>query len=526
MRINFITITSYKNLKNFTVEFRADDFATVLLGRNASGKSNFIEALVRIFRNLHLQESPPFAYIIDYTCWGHQIKISAAPFNAKSKEYQFIVDGAEVKRSVFFDNIRFYLPKHIFTYYSGPSNRLEKLFDQHQFLFYQSLLKDTEELKTLERPLFYVTQQHARFVIPSFYISEDPIIKNFLEETFGILGFESMLFVLKQPEWYKGGKANIERYKSLGGDERFWYSRGVVRQTLSKIYDYSLAPVHASDNVRKDFIRQNVNQEHLYLFIPDEEHLRSLAGEYTTSIEFFKALQSIYLSDLLEDLRVRVKKRHVDGSIQFTDLSEGEQQLLTVLGLIRFTTDSESLILLDEPDTHLNPAWQREYTDLLKKIVGSNLDDSQLIMTTHSPLIAQNTKQPDIILFKDDGGIVKSDSDTDFFRGWRIDQVLTSELFGLKSARPKVFDDDLDERAALISNGITTVEQEGRLEELENRIGILPTGETTEEIKNRIELREEANEIPADVRAAAAALLRSLSANNPKNANLNNDQNK
>jgi hypothetical protein len=34
-------------------------------------------------------------------------------------------------------------------------------------------------------------------------------------------------------------------------------------------------------------------------------------------------------------------------------LSEGEQQLLMVLGLMRFTKSHQSLVLLDEPDTHL-----------------------------------------------------------------------------------------------------------------------------------------------------------------------------
>ncbi|WP_315969339.1 AAA family ATPase, partial [Klebsiella pneumoniae] len=39
---------------------------TVVVGRNGSGKSNVLEALVTIFRNLDLGEAPPFSYEIIY----------------------------------------------------------------------------------------------------------------------------------------------------------------------------------------------------------------------------------------------------------------------------------------------------------------------------------------------------------------------------------------------------------------------------------------------------------------------------
>ena len=39
---------------------------TMIVGLNGSGKSNVIEALVSIFRNLDLGETPLFAYEIKY----------------------------------------------------------------------------------------------------------------------------------------------------------------------------------------------------------------------------------------------------------------------------------------------------------------------------------------------------------------------------------------------------------------------------------------------------------------------------
>ena len=82
-------------------------------------------------------------------------------------------------------------------------------------------------------------------------------------------------------------------------------------------------------------------------------------------------------------MRIRVKVRNADGSLTFRDLSEGEQQLLMVLGLLRFTKEDEALFLLDEPDTHLNPAWGIQYLEFLKKVVGAQKVDIVILRIIH-----------------------------------------------------------------------------------------------------------------------------------------------
>src|SRR5690606_13448749 len=133
------------------------------------------------------------------------------------------------------------------------------------------------------------------------------------------------------------------------------------------------------------------NQEHLYLYISNQEKLQKIAKKYGNNAVFFKSLESTYISDLIQEVRVKVKKKNVNGEVTFKELSEGEQQLLTVLGLLRFTKEEESLILLDEPDTHLNPIWKSKYMNLLYEIVRESKpkekETSQILMTTHDPLV-------------------------------------------------------------------------------------------------------------------------------------------
>ena len=65
----------------------------------------------------------------------------------------------------------------------------------------------------------------------------------------------------------------------------------------------------------------------------------------------------------------------------------------------------------------------------------------------------------------------------------RVDQILTSDLFGLESARPPQIDDALAERTRLLSQARLSDADEQRLRELEAQIGELPTGETPEDLQ-------------------------------------------
>ena len=62
MRLDRLSIPNYRNLRSFEIDFDESQPTTVLIGRNGSGKSNLIEAIVEIFRELELGGAPGFAY--------------------------------------------------------------------------------------------------------------------------------------------------------------------------------------------------------------------------------------------------------------------------------------------------------------------------------------------------------------------------------------------------------------------------------------------------------------------------------
>lgn len=75
MRLDKLTIGSvkdspthqFKNLKNVTIDFDQDHWVTVVIGWNGTGKSNVLEALAIIFRDLIAKKRiPGFAFQLAY----------------------------------------------------------------------------------------------------------------------------------------------------------------------------------------------------------------------------------------------------------------------------------------------------------------------------------------------------------------------------------------------------------------------------------------------------------------------------
>ena len=150
-----------------------------------------------------------------------------------------------------------------------------------------------------------------------------------------------------------------------------------------------------------------------------------------------------------------------------------------VLGLMRFTKEDESLFLLDEPDTHLNPAWSVLYLNFIENIVGDQ-QNSHVIILTHNPLtLASLTKQQVKIMDRDpETEQVRSSSAEDDPKGMGVAGILTSDIFGLRSTLDLETLRILDEKRILASQPQLSPEQLERLDELNEDLAKLKFTET------------------------------------------------
>lgn len=481
----------FKNLKNVTIDFDQDHWVTVVIGWNGTGKSNVLEALAIIFRDLISQErKPAFAFQLAYRMGSAEnqrhIHIDADPDRDKEPFTIHVATDAEaraegtlipfidgeapisalrgkaIKINAFLKADREYLPRYVFSYYSGEGSRMYDIFKPYLKDYYQKLVRS----KTDPEPkrLFYALPVHSQFVLLAFLINPTESTKGFFLKELGInldTGIESVLFELREPKW-----------NSKEGDERFWFSRGLAQRFLDRLMDVSLAPISIKRKVPKSIWNKNSTEnEYKYLYVKDIESLKQLVGDQKSK-EFFRDLESTFVSDLIEAVHIRVKLEKNDGSVVFRELSEGEQQLLTVLGLLHFTAEDESLFLLDEPDTHLNPRWSVDYLNYLKSFVGQNSegrDNSHIVLTTHNPLaIAELVKEQVQILKRNDEARQVQTRRPDFDpRGMGYAGIVTSDMFGLAAALD-VHTQGLLEKKRLLSlkDGPITEEEREELERI------------------------------------------------------------
>jgi len=463
MKVDKLHIRSrFKNLENVKVDFNKDHLMTVVVGRNGSGKSNVLEALVAIFRNLDLGEAPPFSYELVYRLgephkpnqpsgrWL-EITINADPTcDTTAKQYRVQVrdllaydklDDISGERpsgnAIPFSKVKRdkegkapYLPNYVFAYYSGPSDRLENHFKKHRTDFYRRLLKDELDLKGDIRPLFYAKPHHSQFVLLAFFLSkQDSAEKAFLREHLSIEGLDSIHFVMRQPGWAKKK------------GELFWGARGIVRRFLDELIKHTLSPIKVTRQEDTSLTGSNIRNEFFHLFLPDVNALRKFAEDLSPD-ELFKMLESTLLSEIISEVSIRVKVSSSKEQLTFRELSEGEQQLPTVWGLLKFTGGKDSLFLLDEPDTHLNPSWAVKYLKFLREFV-PNHETSHLLMVTHHPLaIAELKKEQVQVMKRGEAQQIIAKMPDESPRGMGINLILRSDIFGLQTT----LDDDTNQK--------------------------------------------------------------------------------
>jgi predicted ATPase len=476
MRLDRVTIGEFKNLRDLHVDFDDKSAYTVLVGENGSGKSNLIEAISLIFRNLDLDIEAPFTYQIRYQCRGQDVEIKA-----EGNEFpRFLARPRTTSEYVELTRKRFmaedqegrplYRPGFVFGYYSGPSDRLAVIFEKHRERYYNWIIKSVEQRGNVRladpnslRRLFYAQTLHGQFALIAFFMSANSGgdgDREFLREHLQIDGLDSVLFALKRPPW-----------KRQGGDDRFWGAVGEVQEFLSRLYEKAMLPARMDRRIAIDLTKNPV-VESLYLFLPTPEALQQVFASYSDQYAFFTALESMHLSKLLGEVRTRVRMTPAagGGEVTYRDLSEGEQQLLLVLGLLKFTAREEALFLLDEPDTHLNPNWSTQYLEFLDRFIRGR-DSCHIVMSSHDPLVFAGLKRDQVRIFRRDaeGRAVAELPDNDP-RGMGVAAILTSDLFRLRSTLDPKTQDELDRQRVLAMKEALTPEEEAELREIKARL--------------------------------------------------------
>ena len=186
-------------------------------------------------------------------------------------------------------------------------------------------------------------------------------------------------------------------------------------------------------------------------------------------------LQALAAKKILVNNEFDIVQKGSQTHYRTESLSEGEKQLLCVVGGLTLAQNTECLVLLDEPDTHLNPAWSWRYNTLLKQALSSQQrTTSTTIIATHDPIMISGLTKEQVFIARKDNARLIYDSPVRDPRGQGVANILVSEYFGLPSSLDENTQMLLDERLRLAyKQERLTSEESVRLKEINKQLAIL-----------------------------------------------------
>ena len=511
MKINRLIVSEYKNI-TVDLELRTD-LITLLVGQNGMGKSNLLEILLLIFDELNQKAAghrvvekdyPNFDYTLEYECRGHLYRAVKEQGQLSLWEPDVLM-GEEYERLLHrIPNEA--LPSQIVGYYSGENKRVKVLVAKHikreesskRRRYSKGSINDFEPKR-----LFFAENRHSMLVLTTLLLYQNhPIygggIRKVLKDVVQIGEWDRIEVRFRNPSFAKMGQLQKQQrtlndyFELLIQGEIpdrtniFWGVQGEVEKLLRLLLNDAL--IHERKYSIKKAERGTKEYFELATIPTDDEFKEQLFKEFPTPMSFLNTLEECYVLNMVDKIDVILQKAGDSSFYPYLHLSEGEQQYLTVMGLIALShsRQDETLFLLDEPDTHINPQWQRSYIEQIEKLCDSKEDrrNKAFFISTHSPLLVQayTPQLVDMLLFRKRGnGNIEISMEDYTIRNWRIDQVLLSDYFALPSARSSELDEFMQKRLNII-RGESTNEDKEYVASKSDDYGFLPTGETIDEI--------------------------------------------
>jgi len=135
-----------------------------------------------------------------------------------------------------------------------------------------------------------------------------------------------------------------------------------------------------------------------------------LGGEKGTAFDVFSRLRDLQDIGLLADVDMIVRMNRIEPGqlidkeqagvcLRYDWLSDGERMYLGRMALFHLLAgEDDTLMILDEPETHFNDVWKREIVDIIDDSLRDNASD--VIISTHSSIGLTDVFDTEITLLR------------------------------------------------------------------------------------------------------------------------------
>lgn len=369
MRLKNLKINShFKNLNNFEIDFSNKDGITVLIGNNGSGKSNILEAISSIFAGLYDNRyNPTFNYQLTYIKDSYQVDVK---FENSIYEYKINDVVGNLRPE--------HLPSQVISSYSGEESRL---WNNYYKPFYDEYTNALRGATLPNSKLIYINKYYWNIALLTLHFYDFDIfsdIRNFCQEKLNITTFNSVTFDFDIPR--------LETW------------------------------LRNQNPVTNFILRLNPNRDASITLTLDEFKQRL---DTINEREVFRYLSASFMpkdNKVITDIKIDFNN-NLKGDV----LSEGEKKMLLIMLILEVVGDENSLILLDEPDSHIHLSRKDEIQKLLSRY--SNRDN---IITTHSPTLTHCFDLKHITMLTKN---VNNDAHVENSEKWEIVHKLTDGIW-------------------------------------------------------------------------------------------------
>ena len=250
----------------------------------------------------------------------------------------------------------------------------------------------------------------------------------------------------------------------------------ISEQFYTSLFDDSIELINAEEWYLQKCLKLNSSEGELNAKIKSQ--LTIIENILINFLPDVKKINLKQIKSLNESSSIEVQTENGEW-IPLRDLSYGYQTmtaLLVDIGSRMMDKYPESdnplaepvIILIDEIDLHLHPKWQRQIMEQFSKY----FPQAQFIVTSHSPLIVQAAEavNANIVVCRKDGDNVIIDNNPEEVKGWRIDQILISDLFDLPTVRSNADEEKMSRYYELQAKSERTIQEESELEDIQKDI--------------------------------------------------------
>lgn len=329
-----------------------------------------------------------------------------------------------------------YLPDLVVAYSSGENETLSLPFIKNRLINFDKYCEDYKKDIVFDEPessLIFIDEGMSQAVLLAALLFEDDKTLKPLKKELGILKLQSFTIHLNNQRLSQEIEITekpllfhiesiLEQLKKCASS---WYTQPKdILGEGGKIHSVTSLDFYVDDATKTAFKTHFSTSFELFRFFQVlyelnsnivsesiKEEVYSSKGFYTKGKLPVAAPIDTVFHFLDYKILKKIKGKKEPKALLLREFSDGEQQFLHTIGICLMLKERRTLLLLDEPETHFNPAWRAKFIKILNDSIEAgqlrNLPNGDfnlhllkdVILTSHSPFIISDCMPNNVVFF-------------------------------------------------------------------------------------------------------------------------------